>query len=83
MTTNDTKSLKPLVDEFCYLLVGFHKATLDAIDDSNTPEETSAILALERNVLIQTFETLKSGIRTMKDEEWRSLLGQAYTLVEK
>ena len=80
---NDTKSLKPLVDEFCYLLVGFHKATLDAIDDSNSPEETSAILALERNVLIQTFETLKSGIRTMKDEEWRSLLGEAYTLVEK
>ena len=83
MTNNDTKSLKPLVDEFCYLLVGFHKATLDAIDETNSPEETSAILALERNVLIQTFETLKSGIRTMKDEEWRSLLGQAYTLVEK
>jgi hypothetical protein len=83
MTNTDTKSLKPLVDEFCYLLVSFHKATLEAIDETNSPEETSAILALERNVLIQTFETLKSGIRTMKDEEWRSLLGQAYTLVEK
>ena len=75
MTTNDTKSLKPLVDEFCYLLVSFHKATLDAIDDSDSPEETSAILALERDVLTQTFETLKHGIWTMKDEEWRSLLG--------
>ena len=77
----DTQSLKPVVDEFCNLLVLFHKATVEAVDDSSSPEETSAILALERNIIIQTFETLKSGIRTMQDEEMRSLLGQAYTMV--
>jgi hypothetical protein len=73
----DTQSLKPVVDEFCNLLVLFHNITVEAIDDSNSPEESSAILALERNIIIQTFETLKSGIRTMQDEEMRSLLGQA------